>query len=291
MVLRSYELPRDDFDDSVDDGFEWSAANELASGERICAPLEEPRGSTFWPAALVIAVMLTAAWVFAQFPAATQAIGDSASALIAANTTPTVATAETAAPAPPPPAPVASTEVAAAPGADAGEAVAPVAHTSDTVSEPGVAAAAEQATEAEAGDGASAAPVDPAVIDTAAVSEPLPKPVADPADPNQKRALAAGLHPDVSKALLARMTQADYSNARSAVENALLQPGDDASAWPRDGAKAGAALFEVKFVAGAAPGCRRYVVVITKDRWSTTAPPMEKCGNELPKRKVARNRA
>lgn len=281
MVLRSYELPRDDFDDSVDDGFEWSAANELASGERICAPLEEPRGSTFWPAALVIAVTLSAAWVFAQFPAATQAIEDTASALLAANTTTPAPPAETAAPAPPP-APVASTDVAAVPGADAGEAVAPVAHASDTaVAEP----------ETEAGDGAAAAPIDPAAGDAAATSEPLPKPVADPADPNQKRALAAGLHPDVSKALLARLTQADYSNARSAVENALLQPSDDASAWPRAGAKAGAALFEIKFVAGAAPGCRRYVVVITKDRWSTTAPPMEKCGDELPKRKVARNRA
>lgn len=287
MVLRSYELPRDDFDDGVDDGFEWSAANELASGERICAPLEEPRGSTFWPAALVIAVMLTAAWLFAQFPAATQAVRDSASALMAANTpTPAPAT-ETAKPGSPP-GPFASTEVAAAPGADAGEAVAPVAPpASDTVSEPE--AAAESVIEAEIANGIAAAPTEPIESDAAAQSEPLPKPVADPADPNQKRALAVGLHPDVSKALLARMTLTDYSNARSAVENALLQSGDDPLAWPRSGAKPGAALFEVKFVAGAAPGCRRYVVVITKDRWSTTAPPMEKCGDDLPKRKVARN--
>lgn len=289
MVLRSYELPRDDFDDSVDDGFEWSAANELASGERICAPLEEPRGSTFWPAALVIVVMLAAAWLFAQFPAATQAVRDGASALVAANASSHVSPADTAAPTPPP-VPVVSTDVAAAPGADAGEAVAPSVPASDAGSEPDVAAAAEPAIESETANGIAAAPTEPVESAAAARSEPLPKPVADPADPNQKRALAVGLHPDVSKALLARMTLTDYSNARSAVENALLQSGDDPLAWPRSGAKPGAALFEVKFVAGAAPGCRRYVVVITKDRWSTTAPPMEKCGDELPKRKVARDR-
>ena len=38
------------------------------------------------------------------------------------------------------------------------------------------------------------------------------------------------------------------------------------------------ALFQVRFVPGAAPSCRRYVVSITKDGWLTTAPPMERCG-------------
>jgi hypothetical protein len=42
-------------------------------------------------------------------------------------------------------------------------------------------------------------------------------------------------------------------------------------------------LFQVRFVAGAAPGCRRYVVTVTKDGWLTTALPMEKCG---PKRET-----
>ena len=282
MVLRSYELPPDDFENS-DDGFEWSAAAELESGDRICAPLEEPRGSTFWPAALVIAIALTAGWIIAQFPAATQAIKDTASALVTANasqpapiTTPLAP--QGAAPLPPPP-PAETTEVAAAPGAAAGEAAAPA----ESVS--AAATSADAAPEAT-GDPTAAA------SDATAPVEPLPKPVADPKDPNQKRALAVGLHPDVSKALLARMTAADYSNARNAVEKALLQTGDDGVLlWPTTGAKSGLALFEVKFVAGAAPGCRRYVVVITKDRWSTTAPPMEKCGDELPKRKVVRNGA
>lgn len=287
MVLRSHELPRDDFEDS-DDGFEWSAAAELESGDRICAPLEEPRGSTFWPAALVIAVALTAGWIIAQFPTATQAIKDTASALVTASASEPAPLAVPLTPdASAPPLPAAEpTDVATAPGASAGEAVA-------AASEP-VAAASPETALLETEEPTSAA------SDVAAPAEPLPKPVADPSDPNQKRALAAGLHPDVSKALLARMTEADYSNARNAVETALMQSGDGVLLWPTTGAKSGAkssaaksgaALFEIKFVAGAAPGCRRYVVIITKDRWSTTAPAMEKCGDELPKRKVVRNRA
>lgn len=286
MVLRAYELPRDEIDDR-DDGFEWSAAVELESGDRICAPLEEPRGSTFWPAALVIAVALTAGWVIAQFPAATQAVHATASALVMGNAPPTAiaeqAATEVAAPTPPPldvaTTDVATTDVAAAPGATAGEAVASVEHdvTADAVASPEPSTEAANAT---------------APNDANAPVEPLPKPVADPKDPNQKRALAAGLHPDVSKALLARMTATDYSNARNAVQKALLQTADGSVlSWPRADVKSGAAFFEVKFVAGAAPGCRRYVVIITKDRWSTTAPPMEKCGDELPKRQDARNRA
>lgn len=280
MVLRSYELPRDDLDD-LDDGFAWSAAAELSSGDRICAPLEQPRGSTFWPAALVIVVALTVGGMIARFPAATQAVKDTALALIAETaqvSAPHEDSAALATTAPPPP-PVSNTDIEAVPGATTGEAVASAVHASE--SEAVASTETETAGATEAAASGSAAPV-----------EPLPKPVADPKDPNQKRALAAGLHPDVSKALLARMTAVDYINARSAVEKALLQTGDgDVLSWPRPGGKTGTALFEVKFVAGAAPGCRRYIVIITKDRWSTTAPPMEKCGDELPKGKVARNRA
>ena len=286
MVLRSHELPRDDFDDS-DDGFEWSAAAELESGDRMCAPLEEPRGSTFWPAAIVIAVALTAGWIIAQVPAATQEIKDTASALVTANASepaPIATPLASDAPAPPP-LTADTTDVAAAPGASAGEAAA-------AVTEPDASASSETAS--EKATVATEEPT-PEASDAAAPSESLPKPVADPRDPNRKRALAAGLHPDVSKALLARMTEADYSNARNAVDTALLQTGDGVLLWPttgsKSGSKSGAALFEIKFVAGAAPGCRRYVVIITKDRWSTTAPPMEKCGDELPKRKLVRNGA
>lgn len=269
MVLRSHELPSD----YEDDDFQWTSVNELASGERICPPSKEPRSSTFVPALIVVIVGLVAGWVFTQFPDATQAVKSAASALVTATTTasapPAEPLAQPAAEAALPPPPVETKEVAAMPGADAGEAVPPAA----PVVEADAAPPPEE----------TAAPTDVNVT-----VEPLPKPVADPADPNQKRALTAGLHPDVSKALLARMTSADYTNARDAVRTALAETEDGAVlTWPRSGGTAGAAIFEVKFVAGSAPGCRRYVVIVTKDRWSTTAPPMEACGAELPKRRMA----
>ena len=109
-------------------------------------------------------------------------------------------------------------------------------------------------------------------------SEPLPKPVADPADPHQARALAAGLHPGISRALLTRLTAADYKNAATAIKTALAEPaGDAVTAWPKP-RKPEQALFEVHFVPGATDTCRRYVVTVEKDGWITTALPMEKCG-------------
>lgn len=97
-------------------------------------------------------------------------------------------------------------------------------------------------------------------------------------DPLRQRAEAAGLHPEISRALLARLSPVDLRNASTAVETALSQTADgDVLAWPRQ-RKPEEALFRVHFVAGAAPQCRRYVVTVTKDGWSTTALPMEKCG-------------
>ena len=108
--------------------------------------------------------------------------------------------------------------------------------------------------------------------------EPLTPPSADPADPNQKRALAAGLHPQLSRVLLARMSTADYRNAGHAVKTALaVTPDTEVFVWPRQ-RKPDEALFNVRFVQGASVDCRRYVVSITKDGWLTTALPMETCG-------------
>lgn len=110
--------------------------------------------------------------------------------------------------------------------------------------------------------------------------EKLPPVVADPEDPLQKRALAAGLHPGLSRALLQRLTAADFRNAEHAIRTALLQAApSEIFVWPRQ-RPAGVALFKVKFVAGAARECRRYVVVVLKDGWETTAMPMERCGEE-----------
>jgi hypothetical protein len=106
---------------------------------------------------------------------------------------------------------------------------------------------------------------------------PLRPAVADPSDPYQVRAAAVGLHPQLSRALLSRLSPADYRNAGIAIKNALEAPEAAAYVWPRQ-RKREEALFKVHFVPGAAAGCRRYVVSVTKDGWLTTAPPMEKCG-------------
>lgn len=107
---------------------------------------------------------------------------------------------------------------------------------------------------------------------------PLPPPTVDPADPYQKRAEAVGLHPDLSRVLLARLSPTDYRNADIAIRTALAETPDGSDfVWPRQ-RKPELALFKVRFVPGAPPGCRRYVVSVTKDGWLTTAPPMERCG-------------
>ena len=110
---------------------------------------------------------------------------------------------------------------------------------------------------------------------------PLPPPTVDPTDPYQRRAEAVGLHPQLSRVLLARLSEADYRNAGIAIATAVSQtPDHGVLVWPRQRTP-DQALFKVHFVAGAAPGCRRYVVSVTKDGWLTTAPPMEKCGAEV----------
>ena len=97
-------------------------------------------------------------------------------------------------------------------------------------------------------------------------------------DPHRKRAEAVGLHPDISVALLKRLSDADFKAAASAIRKALTELGDDGSlVWPQKPMPS-AALFRISFVPGAAPDCRRYIVAIAKDGWQTTALPMETCG-------------
>jgi hypothetical protein len=124
-------------------------------------------------------------------------------------------------------------------------------------------------------DDAETIPESPEQVDAPAT--PLPPPTFDTSDPLKKRAVAAGLHPDLSQALLKKLTAADYRNAGIAIQKALAETTDnDVFVWPRP-LKANLAQFEVHFVRGATD-CRRYVVVVTMERWSTTALPMEKCG-------------
>lgn len=97
-------------------------------------------------------------------------------------------------------------------------------------------------------------------------------------DPLTRRAEAAGLHPDLSPALLQRLSDADFKTATAAIAIALKETGDtETLVWPQKAAK-GAARFRVSFVHGAPDGCRRYVVEIAKDGWQTTALPIETCG-------------
>lgn len=107
--------------------------------------------------------------------------------------------------------------------------------------------------------------------------EPLPAPAIDKSDPLQVKAIAAGLHPWLSRALLEKLSAEDFRNAGVAINTALAEtPDKGVFIFPRQAA-GGIAQFQVKFVRGAGPPCRRYVVGIAKDAWVTTALPMERC--------------
>ncbi len=133
---------------------------------------------------------------------------------------------------------------------------------------------------------ATASPKAPenAVAPETAAPEPLPAPQIDQHDPYQKRAAAIGLHPQLSRALLSSLTDTDYSNAATAIRKALAEASDtDKFVWPRQ-SNTKRAIFQVHFVAGDRHDCRRYIVTVLKNGWTTTAPPMEKCGIAPPKR-------
>lgn len=99
-----------------------------------------------------------------------------------------------------------------------------------------------------------------------------------PTDPLRKRAASAGLHPDLPRAVLEKLTDADLKSASTAIRKALSSADDAAVViWPEK-PRTAAAQFRVNFVEGAAPACRRYVVAIARDGWKTTALPVEKCG-------------
>lgn len=272
MPLHAFDAHSDfnnhsDFDTAADFNAADVNFTQLMLGEPARAPRSTPRGSSMLPAAIVIAIASALAWGFIRYPAVWQTVVSSVSMIVEQRApAPPVVTAPPVAPVAPP---VETRDVAAAPGAGAG--------------------AAMPLTQATADDDASETEVDPPAVNAEANVrvEPLTPPKADPSDPNQKRALAAGLHPDISRALLSRLTEADYRNAAVAVRTALGQtPDAEVLSYPRD-ASAKQALFEVRFVEGAGPACRRYVVTVTLARWSTTALPMEKCGQALPKRNAA----
>ena len=120
-------------------------------------------------------------------------------------------------------------------------------------------------------------PSKPAQV-SATASKPYTAPPPKALDPKQARAQAAGLHPDLPPAALAKLSETDIDTVATAIRKALAET-DDAHVliWPAR-PRAQAAQFRISFVEGENAGCRRYVVAIGKDGWQTTALPVEKCG-------------
>ena len=119
--------------------------------------------------------------------------------------------------------------------------------------------------------------------------EPLPPPTVDKNDRYQVRALAAGLHPGLSRALLVRLSASDFRNAAYAIRTALAKtPDGQVFVWP-GGRRSDRVRFQVRFVPGPFRNCRRYVVEVIMNGWVTTARPMEKCMSK-PVAKTAKSR-
>ncbi len=245
------------------DPYEDALETPFYPGERICPPPVSTRGSSILRICVVIVFAAGGWWLFRHpesWPGWLSTKFATASALMDAR-------APGGVPAMAPPNPVNTTQPASQ---------------IDTAS-----LAPQPPSEIAAADVAARPPAQPlttvatAPADKGYSASPLPPPASDPADPYRARAVAAGLHPDLSRVLLSRLSPADYRNARIAIETALAKTPDTGTfVWPRQ-RRPELALFQIHFVPGAAPGCRRYVVTVTKDRWSTTAAPMEKCGSGL----------
>ena len=252
---------RSQLDTSASDFEEVLTLGELDPGERICPPRARAGDSSMLSSFIVILVALGGGWALLRYQ---PNLPDRLSAGIAAVSSSMgyragPGSAQLPAPPMPPLLPTAgTTPTPELPAVDA-----PLPAASEIVDAPG------EGTKA-------ASPLTTGAI-ASAEAEPLPAPTPDPADPYQKRAVAVGLHPDLSRVLLARLSPTDYRNAGTAIQTALAKTADNAVyVWPRQ-RKPELALFQVHFVPGAAPHCRRYVVTVTKDGWSTTAPPMERC--------------
>ncbi|MBA2127240.1 hypothetical protein DLM45_13550 [Hyphomicrobium methylovorum] len=288
MLASAYRTSSDEYAyDGVDIHYEnydqGYGQNEFVLGERICEPLGNPRGNTLLRVCSSLVIALIGGWALLHSEAIFHKLESAArtAAAIASSSRNEVATAAppTVASTPAEPAPLLPElkllEIAAAPGTPPpiGDS-APADH--DTARTP-IDEAANDNTSKQTAQPKSSTIKSDAYTNDAYKSN----------DPARLRAEAVGLNPDLSKSLLARLSPADYRNANVAIQTALKKTADnDTFVWPKK-QSAKLARFEVSFVAGAAPDCRRYVVTITKDHWTTTALPMEKCGTKSPHEKTA----
>jgi hypothetical protein len=253
--------PASSFDPDEDDAQE----SPFYAGERICAPPANTRGNSALRACMVI-LIAAGGWVLFRNQ-------DSWQGWLSTRMATASALMDDGGPS--------RVEPAGAPP-DHADTAEPAPHTDTAPSEPpSEIATADDATAPQAPPLTTVAT---APADKAPSVSPLPPPAYDQTNPYRSRAVAVGLHPNLSQVLLSRLSATDYSNARIAIETALAKTPDSGTfVWPRE-RRPELALFEVHFVPGAATGCRRYVVTVTKDRWSTTAAPMEKCGSGLASR-------
>jgi hypothetical protein len=239
---------------------------ELFSGERICPPLAGD-GNAMLRAYVFIAIALGGGWALLSHQATWQKWISSATSEVSSLMDHTAAAPAATPPLNAQPAPI--------PAATAPLASAPLPPNSKEIAD------TPNADESSASVSETTTGALPSAGDDASPS-PLPSPTVDPADPYQTRASAAGLNPGLSHALLARLSPTDYRNAGIAIRTAMAKtPDTGVFVWPRQ-RRPEQALFQVHFVRGAAPDCRRYVVTVAKDGWSTTALPMEKCGVSAP---------
>jgi hypothetical protein len=244
----------DDFDDYED------VPAMLVAGDRVGAHLPDRSGRRVLRVCVAMLGTLGAGWAAVENTVTWPVVLAGLSAVNRPSPVPPPAEQAAAVAPPAPLQALPAMEVAATPGTEAGAVATPPA----PLTEPSAPASGQAA--------------------GVAAIEPLKPAVPDPKDPKQVKAAAVGLHPDVSRALLTRLTESDYRNAGVAIKMALAQtPDSDVLEWPQT-PKPDAAQFQVRFVTGATGDCRRYVVEITKDKWVTTAPAMEKCG--LPAVKV-----
>jgi hypothetical protein len=263
MTPARHSATRDAFYASYDH-YQDVANFDVVPEQRIGRPLSNRAGRTILKLGVFALILAAGAWLVRDNPTILETLSKEISRLKIAALTPQAETKSSAPTAPrliSPLNPTPPAETATQPEALAPQPPAPL-----------------QIITANAQEPASPPAPTPSASSEGTTGTPYAAPPPPPTDPNRKKAEAVGLHPDISAALLARLTAADFRNARLAIDTALAETADDGIYVRPSKRTRGLALFKVHFVPGAGQNCRRYVVTIAKDGWLTTALPMERCG-------------